>query len=109
MRSESNHVLRLHRCATRGISCLTRMTRVHRAYARSFQASTHARFYKELNWEMSKRPLFPFNLSTSCVRTACPKLQTNLEQAVLKQLVTILLILLDLLQGTCYNLVSSTL
>ena len=51
----------------------------------------------------------------------CPKLSTSLEQAVLKQLVTTLLILLDLFKGCsnksdtvsmqqyCYNLLSSTL
>ena len=40
--------------------------------------------------------------STSCVRTACLKLSTSLEQAVNNLHVTTLLILSDLLQG-CSN------
>ncbi len=48
-----SHRLRIHRCATRGISCLT-----YTSYARAFLASTHARFNKELDGETSNKRRF---------------------------------------------------
>ena len=47
------HRLRIHRCATRDISCLT-----YTSYPRAFLASTHARFYKELDGETSNKRRF---------------------------------------------------
>ncbi len=47
------HRLRIHRCATRGISCLT-----YTSYPLAFLASTHARFYKELDGETSNKRRF---------------------------------------------------
>ncbi len=50
---ELRHRLKIHRCATRGISCLT-----YTSYARAFLASTHARFNKELDGETSNKRRF---------------------------------------------------
>ena len=55
-----------------------------------------------LCWHTRKSHILSGNkASTSCVRTACPKLSTNLEQFV-EEFLTTLLILSDLSQG-CSN------
>ena len=56
--AECRHRLRIYRCATRGISCLTCMDGLGTSYARSFLASTNARFYKELNGKMLNKRRF---------------------------------------------------